>query len=290
MVAKVKPLVVILGSTASGKSDLAMKLAKKFTGEIICADSRTVYKGMDIGTAKPNVSEQKAVKHHLLDVVNPDQTYNVVDFKRDALEVIDDITSRDKVPFLVGGSGMYIDSVIFDFQFRPVNEKLRQDLELLDLNELQKRALEVGLNKDSLEFKNKRRLIRVVETGGVAQKNTKLREHTLLIGLDVQKEELHKRIEQRVDKMMANGFIDEVRGLTKKYEENLKAFDAPGYRPFFLYLKKEMSLEQAKAEFVRNDKLLARKQKTWFKRNKSIQWVNNPSEAVEITTTFLNNY
>lgn len=285
-----KSLVVILGPTASGKSDLALMLAKKFNGEIICADSRTVYKGMDLGTAKPDVSEQKAVIHHLLDVVNPDQSYNAVDFKRDALEAIDDITNRQKVPFLVGGSGMYIDSVVFGYQFRPVNVKFRDELELLDLDELQKRAIGVGLDKGSLDFKNKRRLIRMVETGGIVQKNTKLRKDTLIIGLDIDREKLYRRIEDRVDAMIESGFNEEVKRLYEKYDQNLKAFDAPGYRPFFRYLENKISLDDAKQEFIRNDKLLARKQKTWFKRNKSIHWVDNSSKAVEITTTFLNNY
>lgn len=283
------PLVVIVGVTASGKSALSMELAKKFNGEIICADSRTLYRGMNIGTAKPSPADQKQIHHHLLDVIEPNEDYNVARFQADALSAIADVSERGKVPILVGGSGLYIDSVIFSYRFSNKNTQKRSELDKLTLEELQEMAQKTGITEDQIDFKNRRHLQRAVEAGGVNKADTKLRGNTLVLGVNRDKKEIEARIEARIDHMVNDGFVEEVRALDKQNKRGLKAFDAPGYRAFFQYLDGQINLEQAKAEFARNDKLLAKRQRTWFKRNKSIHWVNNWGSAVALTTTFLNN-
>ncbi|HMS23397.1 MAG TPA: tRNA (adenosine(37)-N6)-dimethylallyltransferase MiaA [Candidatus Saccharibacteria bacterium] len=258
MVAKVKPLVVVLGSTASGKSDLAMMLAKRFNGEIICADSQAIYRGMDIGTAKPSREDRALVKHHLLDIRNPDESYSVAQFQQDAQEAIAGINTRGKLPIMVGGSGLYIDSVIYNYSF--ISDGQRDDV-------------------------NPRHLAK-----NVGPTNKELREDTLIIGIQRNPEELEARIVERTDGMVEAGLVGEVKNLVTKYGRDAMGLSNIRYQIFADYLAGLIGLDEAMQKFVRNDMLLSKKQKTWFKRNKSIQWVSNSSKAVEITTTFLNNY
>jgi tRNA dimethylallyltransferase len=286
--ATTSPLITIVGPTASGKSSIAMLLAERFNGEIIAADSLTVYKDMDIGTAKPTKTDQALVRHHLLDIVNPCQNYNVAQFKADALKAITEINNRNKLPILVGGSGLYIDSVLFDYNFGSVDKAKRAELELLDIQQLQQRAQELGINQQDIDFKNRRHLQRAVEAGGVIKQQHKLRANTLVIGIKRDKDELKTRINQRIGQMVSDGFIDEVAALKQKYGRTLAELPGIGYRIFLQYLNGELSLDQATAQFARGDLLLAKRQLTWLRRNKSIQWINNPSEAVALTTTFLN--
>ncbi len=251
------PLIVVVGETASGKSALGVELAKKFNGEIICSDSRTVYRGMDIGTAKPNHEEQDRIPHHLLDIRDPDETYTVAQFKEDAQKAIRDISSRGKLPIMVGGSGLYIDSVIYDYSF--------------------------SSNADR-DIINNRHL-----ATGSGPKNKKLRANTLVIGIERDRDDLESRIKERVDAMLEAGLINEARSLVEKYSRDKPALSGICYQIFADFLDGVIDLEEAKQKLVRGDMLLAKKQRTWFKRNKSIHWINNPSDAVEITTTFLNN-
>lgn len=249
-------LVVVVGATASGKTALAIELAQKFDGEIICADSRTVYKHLDIGTAKPTLEERAAVPHHLLDVVEPDEIFTVVDFKRLAGLAIDDISSRGKVPILVGGSGLYIDSVLYDYSFA------------------QKDAARDEVNPRHIQK----------ESAGSRQA---MRENTLILGLKLPKEVISKRITERVDAMVDAGLVQETKFLLDNYPAS-KALDSTGYKAIREYLAGSLNLEEAKALFVQNDQKLAKRQQTWFKRNNSIQWSDNREELVEIATTFLN--
>jgi tRNA dimethylallyltransferase len=258
MVAKIAPLIVVVGETASGKTALGVELAKKFNGEIICADSRTIYKGMDIGTAKPTNQEQKAAKHHLLDVIEPNETYSAAQFKHDALKLIDDINARGKLPIIVGGTGLYVDSVLFDYQFAPL-----------------------GAARNP---KNPRHL-----AASEQRPHAEIRPNTLVIGLQRDRDDLRKRIEKRVDVMLRRGFIDEVKRLGEQYGYETEALSGIGYRYFAQHVQGQLPLEDAKQKFINGDMLLAKRQRTWFKRNKSIQWANNSSEAVDLATTFLNN-
>ncbi len=283
-----KPLLVIVGETGSGKSALAMELAGKFNGEIICADSRTVYKGMDIGTAKPSTADQERIPHHLLDVVAVDQHFTAADFKRLANEAIEDIRARGKLPIMVGGTGLYIDSVIFDYDFRPpADPERRAELEKLSVTQLQAQLEAEGISLPAND-KNPRHLIRALESGGVPAYKQALLPWTLVIGLSVEREELTQRLTKRVQQMIKQGLSDEVEQLTRQYNWDGEALSAVGYREWQTYFVGDQSLAQTQDLIIKNSLAYAKKQRTWFKRNKSIQWVSDPSRAVDITTTFLN--
>jgi tRNA dimethylallyltransferase len=258
MAAKPGPLVVIVGETASGKSAAAIELAQKINGEIICADSRTIYKGMDIGTAKPTKEQQRLIPHHLLDIVEPDQSFTVAQFKELANAAIEDITKRGKIPIMAGGSGLYVDSVLFDYQFSPIDA---------ERNSQNPRHLKHANNLDY-------------------GKNP--RPNTVILGIKVPREVLKKRINERVEKMVEDGLVEEAKRLGEKYGLQIPSLQTPGYKAFREYVLGARNLEQAKALFVKNDLDLAKRQRTWFKRNKRIQWINNPSKIVEIATTELN--
>lgn len=284
-------LIVIVGQTASGKSALAMELAERFDGEIICADSRTVYKGMDIGTAKPTPKDRARVPHHLLDIVEPNQAFNVATFKELAVRAIDDIGSRGKVPLLVGGSGLYIDSVLYDFAFGdPADMVLREQMNALRVNELQDMIRDRGLSMPENTM-NKRYLIRTLERNGKQGERKELRPNTIIIGLEVNSDELRSRIEARTDVMIGEGFAAEVRDLVGRYGWDAPGLLAPGYKAFRRYLEGTETLYEARLAFIKNDMALAKRQRTWFKRNKSIQWFSNREEVqtfVDLITSFLN--
>jgi tRNA dimethylallyltransferase len=282
------PLVVLVGETASGKTALALHLAKVFGGEIIAADSRTVYSGLDIGTAKPNSQERLAVPHHLLDVVTPDQEFTVADFKNQALRAIREVGDRGRLPLLVGGTGLYVDAVVYDFTFRPPAEaEERERLERLSVEQLQAIILEQSLVMP-LNARNPRHLIRAIEAKGVTPKRTKLRENTLFLGLKVEPEVLRSKLEARVAAMVSAGFIEEVKRVAGQYGWGARALQAPGYRAFRAYIEGSISLEEASAKFIQNDWQLARRQRTWFKRDDNIHWICKTEEAVDLVTTFLN--
>lgn len=283
------PLIAIVGETASGKSALALELARRFNGEIIAADSRTIYKGLDIGTAKPTPKERQAVRHHLLDVVTPDGTFTVADFKRMANEAMADIARRGKLAFLVGGTGLYIDAVIYDFSFRGVahDPAMRNELQQLDVDDLQALILERNLAMPA-NSRNPRHLIRVLEADGILPERHPLRQNTLIIGLEIERDVLRTNIAHRVEQMVGQGFIDEVRSTMAQYGQDAPALQAPGYKAFRAYLDNEIDLETAKQQFVQNDMRLAKRQRTWFRRNEDINWICKKAEAVDLVTTFLN--
>jgi tRNA dimethylallyltransferase len=281
-------LVVIVGQTASGKSALAMELARRFDGEIIAADSRTVYRGMDIGTAKPTDEDRAAVPHHLIDIINPDESFNVSDFQRLAKIAIADIAKRGRLPILVGGTGLYVDAVIYNFAFRsPADPKFRKELEGLGVKDLQARLIDQGIPLPA-NAQNPRHLIRSLETGGQIAARGPLRSNTLVIGLQVEPELLREKIIWRVDAMVQAGLVEEVRQLAAHYGWGVPALQAPAYKAFRLYADGTDTLEAAKQQFVQYDWQYARRQKTWFKRNKDIMWISNSEEAVDLVTTFLN--
>lgn len=287
----VAPLLVIVGETASGKSELAMRLAEMFGGELICADSRTVYKDMDVGTAKPTAADRARVPHFGLDLVAPDEPFTVADFKVYANQAIDGIVDRGRLPVMVGGTGLYVDAVLYDYSFRaPAEPALRQQLQNMTVGQLQERLTEEGLPLPG-NAQNPRHLIRAIETGGQGDEAGPLRENTLIVGLSPDREVLRRRIEDRVEAMVAEGFVDEVTRLAETYGWEAPAMQAPGYKAFRQYLAGTISLEEAKALFIRNDMNLAKRQRTWFRRNKSIHWLPTGEEyekSVELITTLMN--
>lgn len=285
---KYPPLVVIVGQTASGKTALGIDLAERFGGEIICADSRTIYKGMDIGTAKPTVKERTKIPHHCLDIIEPNQTFSAAEFKRLALAAIKDITVRGKLPIIVGGTGLYIDAVLFDFKFgSSADVVMRNELSTKTVPELQAIINSHGYNMPE-NSKNKRYLIRTIERKGVEGNRSPLRPNTLVLGLKVDPATLKQRIATRVDTMVEAGFVQEYRALRRKFPKDAPAFLAPGYKAFDDYINGSVSLAEAKAAFMQNDVRLAKRQWTWFKRNECVQWLDDRSNAVDIVTTFLN--
>lgn len=269
-----QPLIVILGPTASGKTEIALKLAEKHRGEIICADSRTIYKYLDIGTAKPTMEQLQRVKHWGLDLVDPGERFTVADFKKYAVEKIDEIRKRGNIPILVGGSGLYIDSIVFDYSFgNDTNEALRQKLQLMSLEELQDYC-----KKDKIKlpenYKNKRYLIRSIEKSGMeGTKSSKPINNCIIVGITTEKTELRKNIKNRIECFFENGVIDEVKMIYDKYGWDNEAMKSNVYSVVMKYLKGDISLDDAKKATEILDNRLVKKQKTWFKRNEYINWL-----------------
>ena len=268
-----KPLIVIVGPTASGKTALAIDLAERFGGEIICADSRTVYKGMDIGTAKPTEEERARVSHWGLDLVEPDQRYTAADFKKYAEQKIIEIRSRGHIPFLVGGSGLYIDAVIFDYKFGDqADEKLRRNLEKMSVNELQDYCRKNNIQLPEND-KNKRYLVRAVEQKSInSRRNSEILNNAFIVGIATDKSELRRRIEQRANKIFEKGIVDEAKRLGNEYGWGHEAMTGNIYPLCREYLGGNLSIEEAKQKFITQDWRLAKRQLTWFRRNKFIEW------------------
>jgi tRNA dimethylallyltransferase len=279
----VPPLLVIVGETASGKSTLAMELAKQLDGEIICADSWTVYKGFDIGTAKPSALERAEIPHHLLDVADARGGFNTVMFQQLAEAAIAGIQARGHLPILVGGTGLYIDSIIYDYQFLPpTSPELRQELNRLSLSELLERAKQQGLETGHVDIRNKRRVIRLIENDGKLPSKKPLRPNTLILGLQTLRGELRQRIEQRVDTMLEAGLEAEVRRLAEEYGWYAEPMKGIGYKEWLPYLLGTQDMATTRQNIIKNSLDLAKRQRTWFKRNSSIQWLNNRDDLQQI--------
>lgn len=283
------PLVVIVGETASGKSSLAIQVAERFNGEIICADSWTVRRGVDIGTAKPTPEERAQIPHHLLDVVEPCADFSAATFKRMALLAIHDISSRSKLPILVGGTGLYIDSVLFDYSFLPApSQELRSELNGLTVEQLIDRAHQEGISLQGVDLRNKRRIVRALESGGQVPKHRELRGNTVILGLELPREDIDRRITERVDKMFDKGLEHEVARLQAAYGWECEALKGIGYQEWREYFAGAQDAEQTKARIIKNTRALAKRQRTWFRRNKRIRWICKFEETVDLVTTLSN--
>jgi tRNA dimethylallyltransferase len=282
-------LLVIAGQTASGKSSLAMKIAEEFNGEIISADSWTVYLHFDIGTSKPPISQQKAVKHHLLDVRRATEGFNAPTFKQLATNAVKDIQKRGKLPILAGGTGLYIDSLLYDFGFlESVSGDSREELNQKTIAELLGLATSRGIDLTDIDTRNKRRVIRAIESGGQKPSKRALRANTLIVGIKLSPEVLNKRIEQRVDQMLADGLEDEVRQLSKKYGWEVEPMKGIGYLQWREYFKGQQTLEQTRQRIISATKSLAKRQHTWFKRSPDIQWFDSTDDAYQAVKAVLN--
>lgn len=268
------PLIVIVGPTASGKTALAIELAQACKGEIICADSRTIYKGMDIGTAKPTAEEQATVPHWGIDLVEPGEPFSAADFKVYALQKINEIRARGHVPFLVGGTGLYVDGVVLDYQFgTQANPVLRAQLEQKTIQELQsyceENNIELPYNKQ-----NKRHLIRAIELVDTTttRRNTPVK-NTIVVGIATDRTILKQRIQTRAEHLFDNGMVDEAIILGKKYGWHSEAMTANIYRLVHQYQQGSMNETQLKQKFITADWRLAKRQLTWLKRHSFIHWL-----------------
>lgn len=308
---KLPKLVVILGPTASGKTDFSIGLAKRFHGEIISADSRQIYKKMNIGTAKVRGLWQKDkstgekvfvyenIPHYLVDFIDPGDEFSLAQFKELAVARAREILQRKKLPMLVGGTGLYIKSVVENLLIPavPPNKKLRYSLEEKTNQELVKLLEKLDpMAVRAIDVDNKRRLIRALEvciwTGktfsGQQNKGEPLFD-CLQIGLSVPRDELNNRIAERAEKMMERGLLEEVRALVKqRYGWNLPSMSGTGYKQFADYFAKKISLEEAVELLKRDTRRYARRQMTWFKRDTKIKWVSNIEDAAKLVKDFLN--
>lgn len=283
------PLVVIVGETASGKSRLALELARRYGGEIISADSWAVRKELNVGTAKPTPQDLKTIPHHLLNVVKPCQAFTAAIYKRLALKAINDILSRGKLPIIVGGSGLYIDGVIFDFSFMPgstISE--RNKLNKLSIEELLKIIRSKGFSLTGIDIRNKRRLIRLIENSGKKPTKKSLRPNTLILGLKTSRIELSSRVIDRTEKMLRAGLRQETKALASKYGWECEGLKGIGYKEWQAHFDGTQSLAETKAAIIKSTLDLAKRQRTYFKRNQFIQWVENVNEARAAIESFLN--
>ncbi len=277
-----KKYIAIVGPTASGKTDMAIKLAKVFNGEIICADSRTIYRGMDIGTAKPKQTELNDIPHYLVDICDPTEEFSAAQFKLRAQECIEAIASKGKIPFLVGGSGMYIDSVIYDYKFRNIqSNKDIASIKSMSLEGLQKMAKEKEPYLfTKIDNKNRRRLEQLLIKGPAKDDDRfNTQPNCLVIGLSIKEPLLKQNIENRTKTMLNKNLIQEVKNLIAQYGECDVFRQTTGYAQVLQHIHGEITKDSLYERIVNATWQLSRKQMTWFRRNKNIVWVNNFKQA-----------
>ncbi len=285
-------VIVICGPTASGKTKLSIEIAKKINGEIVSADSMQIYKEMDIGTAKPTIEEMQGIKHYLLDFVSPDKRYSVAEYKKDAINAIDEIVEKNKVPIVVGGTGLYINSLIYGIEYPEI------EIDIKYRNELEKTADEPdGLRKlyemaekiDEEAIKNispndKKRICRVLEiyhsTGKTkTQQEIESRKNGpkydyLIYGLNMDRDKLYDRINKRVDIMIQDGLIEEVKKVASKYKEFPTAMQGLGYKEVLEYLNGDTTKEKMIEKIKMETRRYAKRQLTWFRRYETIKWID----------------
>ena len=279
-------LIVILGQTATGKTSLAIEIAKKHNGAIICADSRTIYRGMDIGTAKPTKDEQKSVQHYLIDEVEPNQGFSVVEFKTLCNKYIEKIREQGELPIIVGGSGMYLDAFLYDYKFRGGT-----GMDVSDITDEQKLELAQNLYPNEIakiDSKNMRRVEQLLTRGPSKTDDRKaIKIPCKIIGLELDKPTLKQNIQKRTKAMLNNGFVQEVEKLRIKYGKDCPTLLTTGYKEVEEYLDGKIEKSELEAQIVASTLRLAKKQATWFKRNESIDWCNSTQKAIASIEQYL---
>jgi tRNA dimethylallyltransferase len=281
-------LLVIIGPTAVGKTKLSIELAKRYNGEIISGDSMQIYRGMDIGTAKIKIEEMEGIPHHLIDIKETDESFSAAEFQQLVRAKISEITSKGKLPIIVGGTGLYIQAVIYDYQFSeaPADEEFRLQLEKR-AKEIGNEALHTELTKidpesaRQLHPNNVRRVIRALEiyhcTGKImseSQMNQQpdLLYETALIGLTMDREKLYERINTRVEMMISEGLLEEVSGLHKHGVRDCQSIQAIGYKEIYDYLDGKVSFHDAIESLKQNSRRYAKRQLTWFRNKMDVEW------------------
>ncbi|MDP4038530.1 MAG: tRNA (adenosine(37)-N6)-dimethylallyltransferase MiaA [bacterium] len=282
-------IIVITGPTASGKSAFAIKLAKKYNGEIICADSRTVYKDLNIGTAKPTKQDQKEIKHYLLDIMTINQNFSVYDFKKAAEIATGQIYSKNRLPIVVGGSGLYIDALLFDYKFRNPRKHPDENLDNKTLNQLTELAKNKYPNEiNKIDIKNRRRVEQLLLKGPAKDEDRKkLKRDALIICLNPETALLKQNIATRLDAMLDKGFIQEVEKLRAKFGKENSLLATTGYLRISEYLDKKIDTQTMKKLIIKDSVDLARKQRAWFRRNPHIKWVSSFDQADKLVAQFI---
>lgn len=303
-----KPLIILTGPTAVGKTELSISLAKSIGGEIISADSMQVYKYMDIGTAKIRPEEMDGVPHHLIDILEPDTAFNVAMFKDLAKNAVEDIYSRGHIPILVGGTGFYIQALLYDIDFseEDSNASIRKELETLAIAKgagfLHERLREVDPESaEQIHANNVKRVIRALEyyqmhgekisTHNETERHKESPYDFLYFVLTHNRQVLYERIEKRIDQMIRNGLISEVDNLLKKgYDSSLVSMQGLGYKELIPYLKNECTLDEAIYVLKRDTRHFAKRQLTWFRRERDVRWLDKSlvSSDEEILKVILN--
>lgn len=287
-----KPNIYVIGGpTASGKSKLAVELAKRINGEIISADSMQIYKDMNIGTAKLTKEEMQGIKHHLLDFVSPEERYSVANFKTDAKIKIEEILKKGKTPIIVGGTGLYIDSMIYgiEFQDEKIDKEYREELNELAEKEGLERLYEEARKIDpeamkKISINDKKRIIRVLEiyhktgkTKTEVEKESRKNEiqyNYKMFAITMNREKLYERIEKRVDQMIEQGLIEEVQSILNKYHKFPTAMQGLGYKEVVEYLENKLTKEEMIEKIKKKTRHYAKRQLTWFRKNKETIWLD----------------
>ena len=288
-------VIVICGPTASGKTSLSIELAKKINGEIVSCDSMQIYKEMNIGTAKPTEDEKQGIKHYLLDFVSPEDRYSVADFKKDAKNAIKEILEKGKVPIVVGGTGLYVDSLIYEVEYPNIefDEKYRKTLE----KRVQKEGLEVLYEEakkidekaiEKISPNDKKRILRILEiyhaTGKtkteqeIESRKKEVEYDYLVYALNWDRQVLYDRINLRVDKMIENGLIEEVKEILKKHKKFPTAMQGLGYKEVVEYLNGDISKEEMIEKIKQETRRYAKRQMTWFRKNKQTIWIDGQDD------------
>ncbi|MCD6442076.1 tRNA (adenosine(37)-N6)-dimethylallyltransferase MiaA [bacterium] len=304
---KNKPqIIVICGPTGSGKSSIALKLAKEYSRknqnvEIISADSRAIYKGMDIGTAKVLPNDNNGIPCHMINIIDPNQKFTVALFKNQATKIIKKIHRRKGIPFLVGGTGLYINAIVDNLTIPKVepDKKMRAEIEKeinhKGLDFVWQKLLEIDPQaEDFVQKENPRRVIRALEVClKTGQPFSQLRAKTqpefdaLQIGLKIERTKLYSQINQRTEQMIENGLVEEVKGLLEKYSPSAPGLATIAYQEIISYIQNEITLQEAIDLIKKNTRHYARRQITWFKKDKRIHWVTAYSQANQLIKNFL---
>lgn len=292
-VIKGKPkVIVIVGPTASGKTALSIELAKKIEGQIVSCDSMQIYKDMSIGSAKPTADEMQGIKHYMIDIISPNERFSVADYKRQAEKAIEEIIKNDKTPIVVGGTGLYADSLIYNIEYANIefDKNYRQQLEIQAetddgierLYEDAKKIDEEACKKISKS--DKKRIIRILEIFNKTGKTkTQLDEESRanepkydykIFAIDIKRDVLYERINKRVDQMIEMGLIDEVKNILNKYDEFPTAMQAIGYKEVVEYLKNKISYQEMIDKIKQETRRYAKRQLTWFRKNKDKIWLD----------------
>ena len=285
-------VIVIVGPTASGKTTLSIELAKKIDGEIVSCDSMQIYRDMNIGSAKPTLEEMQGIKHYMIDIVNPDERFSVAEYKRQAEAAIEEIIAKGKVPIVIGGTGLYADSLIYGIEYKEIkfDEEYRKNLEKVastedGLSKLYKEAEKIDKEAmKKISEKDKKRIIRVLEiyhsTGKtktqqeIESRKKQVKYDYHVFAIDIEREKLYDRINKRVDLMLKNGLIEEVNNLIKKYDKFPTAMQGLGYKEVVQYLNSELTKEEMIEKIKQETRRYAKRQLTWFRKNNKTIWLN----------------